>query len=258
MLDTNEILELERKWERYNKTKYIRADEYRNFFKKIDKKFVILLVLFVLVATAFGVYKLNEPTPKDEINALKNRIKEAQKKYEQEPTYVQNQEDESERNDSDTPQGWLYFNEISAQKSKLEESSGKTGREEPTDFADLQEDQEEQNKTDTVQNDTKAKFQISDVDLSVADLEKKFSVTKDVHIATLIARKYFEKKKYKKSELWALTANELDELNEESWIIFARSKYRQNKKEDAIKILQTYNQNVNSPTVNKWIEKMQE
>ena len=96
------------------------------------------------------------------------------------------------------------------------------------------------------------------MDLSVADLEKKFSVTKDVHIATLIARKYFEKKKYKKSELWALTANELDELNEESWIIFARSKYRQNKKEDAIKILQTYNQNVNSPTVNKWIEKMQE
>ena len=56
-------------------------------------------------------------------------------------------------------------------------------------------------------------------------------------------------KDYKNSEKWALIANELDSNNEESWIIFAKSKYNLKQKDDAISVLKIYNDKANSANI---------
>ena len=46
-----------------------------------------------------------------------------------------------------------------------------------------------------------------------------------------------------------MIANELDSNNEESWIIFAKSKYNLKQKDDAISVLKIYNDKVNSANI---------
>jgi hypothetical protein len=255
MLSANEILYLEKRLEEYNKKRCIK--KIKNIEKKINKKFLIVAFGVVFIGVfSFVIYdrtKTNQP--KNEIVDLKDKIQDASKYYEHQPLYSSNSEEIYEQNTSQTtPQGWLYFNEISNLKDNKDEEI-KSPKE-------INEDQSNelqiQDITDNELSEKKPKIelQINSINLSVDELEKKFEENKDAKIATSIAKKYFDKKKYKQSEKWSLIANELDSSNEESWIIFARSKFRQNSKKEAIKILQTYNENANSKIVDEWIEKM--
>ncbi|MGP1484767.1 MAG: CDC27 family protein [Campylobacter sp.] len=237
MIDTNEILELEKKWQKYNKNRHFNA------IKKIDKKFITVLSIIILTLVFIGAKNIWQINQKDEIASLKEQIKNTQKQYEKESSNALFYNDEAEQNNS-TPQGWLFFHEIPSQmvtnKQNLQDQAGK-----------YEEDQE----TTNIRETTK-KLHISDVSLTSDELEDKFKDTNDTNVAITLAKRYFDKKEYKKSEKWALVANELDSQNEESWIIFARSKFRQNQKNEAIKILQTYNQTAKSTTIDEWIKKM--
>ena len=98
---------------------------------------------------------------------------------------------------------------------------------------------------------TNNRFQIqsSGSEVSVEELTAKFEKSNSSDIAVLIARRYYDIKDYKNSEKWALIANELDSNNEESWIIFAKSKYNLKQKDDAISVLKIYNDKANSANI---------
>jgi len=75
---------------------------------------------------------------------------------------------------------------------------------------------------------------------SIKFLKSKFKTTNLPTYSIMISKRYFEQKKYKQALKWALITNELDSSNEDSWIIFAKSKVKLNQKEDAINALSEY------------------
>ena len=72
------------------------------------------------------------------------------------------------------------------------------------------------------------------------DVEKRFMQSHEIEDALFLARSYYKKGDYKKSENWALEANKLDEGSEESLFIFVKSKVKLGSKNEAVSILKGY------------------
>jgi len=72
------------------------------------------------------------------------------------------------------------------------------------------------------------------------DVEKRFFKSGDVDESLFLAKAYYNKGKYKKSEFWALQTNKINSTIDESWIIFAQSKVKLGHKNEAISILRNY------------------
>ena len=70
----------------------------------------------------------------------------------------------------------------------------------------------------------------------------------------MISEKFLEQKKYKKALKWALISNEIDDKNENSWILFAKSKMKMGKKQDAINALNAYLKNNHSTNVKNLLD----
>ena len=88
----------------------------------------------------------------------------------------------------------------------------------------------------------------------IETMEKKFLKNKQPREALLLAEAFYRKGIYKKSEEWALRANKIDSNLDESWIIFAQSKAKMGKREEAIKILLAYYNKSKSAKVKRAIE----
>lgn len=71
-------------------------------------------------------------------------------------------------------------------------------------------------------------------------LLKNYSINKDFSSALKLAKYYFKQKDYKKALYWAKNANKLDSTKDDSWIVYAKSKYALGKEEDAIESLKTF------------------
>ena len=71
-------------------------------------------------------------------------------------------------------------------------------------------------------------------------LEQKFQESHDYKVALKISRLYYTGKKYKDSLKWAMIANELNEKDDGSWILFAKTKLKLGDKKNAKKALLTY------------------
>jgi len=80
----------------------------------------------------------------------------------------------------------------------------------------------------------------SEVIKPVGSIKKRFYKTNDISYALLISKKFFKQKRYQKALKWSLIANEIDNANEDSWIMFAKSKIKLGKKEDAVGALSAY------------------
>jgi len=71
-------------------------------------------------------------------------------------------------------------------------------------------------------------------------LKEKFQETHDLTFALMLCKNYYSKKKYRESLKWSIIANDINSQNEKSWMWFAKSKYRLNKRKDAIKALKAF------------------
>ena len=71
------------------------------------------------------------------------------------------------------------------------------------------------------------------------DVEKRFAKSHDIDDSLFLARSYYKKGNYKKSEHWALQTNKLDPDMEESMFIFVKSKTKLGRKNQAISILRS-------------------
>ena len=72
------------------------------------------------------------------------------------------------------------------------------------------------------------------------DVERRFFESHDIDDALFLAQSYFKNGNYKKAEFWALQTNKLDEYNEESLLIFVKSKVKLDRKNEAMAILAAY------------------
>lgn len=87
-------------------------------------------------------------------------------------------------------------------------------------------------------------------------LREQFLKTNNPTIALELARLNFKNNNFKEAIKWSLAANDIDNSLEESWIIFAKSKYKLKQSDDAIKALREYNKNLNKALINELINKI--
>jgi len=99
------------------------------------------------------------------------------------------------------------------------------------------------NKNDTIlkENYIKPKIHIEmrDID-SIEYLKEKFQKKHDLAFALMLCENYYSQKNYRESLKWSIIANDINSQSEQSWMWFAKSKYRLNKKKDAIKALKAF------------------
>jgi len=72
------------------------------------------------------------------------------------------------------------------------------------------------------------------------DVEKRFVQSHDTDDSLFLAKSYFRKGQYTKSEYWSLQTNKINPNIEESWLIFVKSKVKLGRKNEAIRILTNY------------------
>ncbi|MBE9852484.1 transformation system protein [Campylobacter concisus] len=87
-------------------------------------------------------------------------------------------------------------------------------------------------------------------------LREQFLKTNNPTIALELARLNFRNNNFKEAIKWSLAANDIDNSLEESWIIFAKSKYKLKQSDDAVKALREYNKNLNKASINELINKI--
>ena len=80
----------------------------------------------------------------------------------------------------------------------------------------------------------------------IKEVIKRFEKNHNPALSLFIARQYYEIKEYKKAYNYALITNGINNDIEESWIIFAKSLVKLNKKSIAIKMLNRYIAHSNS------------
>ncbi len=90
----------------------------------------------------------------------------------------------------------------------------------------------------------------------IKEIEARFPTTRDYEDAMYLAKYYYEKKNYRKAEYWALQANTIDSSKEESWLIFGKSKAKQGRRVDALRVLQAYYDRSGSTHVKELIDRI--
>lgn len=78
------------------------------------------------------------------------------------------------------------------------------------------------------------------------DVEKRFYQSYDTDDSLFLAKSYYRKGEYKKSEFWSLQTNKINSNIEDSWLIFVKSKVKLGHRNEAIRILTSYAQKSNS------------
>ncbi len=241
MLSSQEIKELEKEWLKYK-------------IKKHSKKAVFTLSIVGLTASGYYFYQSGKissnlslikekfaqkvtnsnTTDKTEKKAEKKVTKKEQKiKKEEKPLlaldtkFLENIEKRLEKEAKEKKHLFAKpKKEIAFKKSEKK-------------FSITKEEKEEKKKIKIVSK------QIN----TLTFLKKKFEATKEIKYALMVASYYYEKKDYKNALKWAIKANEIDSSNEESWIIFAKSKLKLGRKKEAINALKLYLKNRNSQNV---------
>lgn len=84
---------------------------------------------------------------------------------------------------------------------------------------------------------------------SIQYLKEKFEKTHNIIFAIMLAEEYYLTKNYALSNKWALIANSIDADNEKSWLWFAKSKVKLGQKNDAVVALQAYLKNNKSNAI---------
>ncbi len=74
----------------------------------------------------------------------------------------------------------------------------------------------------------------------IKEIEDRFRTSRNYDDAIYLAEYYYSHKNYKKAEYWAMQANIVDSIPEESWMIFAKAKVKSGHRVEALKVLEAY------------------
>lgn len=86
----------------------------------------------------------------------------------------------------------------------------------------------------------KAKPQIHSVEMNASSLEAEFAQKAQLSTALNLAHLHLANKDYEKAILWSFKANSLDKSEAMAWLIYAKAKFAQGKKDEAKRVLQSF------------------
>ena len=86
----------------------------------------------------------------------------------------------------------------------------------------------------------KAKPQIHSVEMNASSLEAEFAQKAQLATALNLAHLHLANKDYEKAILWSFKANSLDKSEARAWLIYAKAKFAQGKKDEAKRVLQSF------------------
>lgn len=86
----------------------------------------------------------------------------------------------------------------------------------------------------------KDKPQIHSVEMNASSLEAEFAQKAQLQTALNLAHLHLANKDYEKAILWSFKANSLDKSEARAWLIYAKAKFAQGKKDEAKRVLQSF------------------
>ncbi|WP_345989554.1 hypothetical protein WCX18_03345 [Sulfurimonas sp. HSL1-2] len=91
----------------------------------------------------------------------------------------------------------------------------------------------------------------------IQDVIARFKKSKNPVLSLFVAKRYYNIGNYQQAYNYALITNELDSTIEDSWLIFAKSLYKMDQKEMAIKTLKSYIQESSSVKAKLTLDQME-
>ncbi|MCD8213830.1 MAG: CDC27 family protein [Campylobacter sp.] len=289
MLDTAEIKKLEQRYEAYARKRRWMILPYLNKNSKILLAELVAIAVLVIVLIFLSIDSPQQKhivqIPKEQnktkaaINEVKEKSTQAKIRFEDnkkqdeladkivqkiEQTLKTTEQNSSEsttksraqsRHKQGDQQGWLRLNFINNENSE--------------EIFDEREDIFKNNipvpkeqiisldATPAPRQKAKINIEISGTKDEQSMLKEQFVRTNNPTFALDLARINFKEQKYQEAIKWSLASNEIDNNLEESWIIFAKSKYKLKQKTDALKALREYNKNANKSSIGELIRQME-
>ena len=283
MLEPQEIQRLEKLYESYKKKN---GGFLHKIFNAKNSKILIIELLLIIILLAALIALSIEKTPslasksdkilaknatavkmveKNETNAsilseLKQKSEVAKVKFEEgkkqdeladkiakklEEVVKINETNDTSKNDPKrqrSSQGWLKLN--IPDEEPLSEQNG------------ISVPQDEVIDLESKPARKRVNIQVTSASNEESVLRDQFLKTNNPTIALELARLNFRNNNFKEAIKWSLAANDIDNSLEESWIIFAKSKYKLKQSDDAVKALREYNKNLNKASINELINKI--
>lgn len=87
-------------------------------------------------------------------------------------------------------------------------------------------------------------------------LKNKFNSNPTKSIALELAKEEFKRENFKEAINWAIKTNEFDDIDSEAWIIFAKSKVKLNRVNEAIEALKLYLGRYKSTEIQNFLDKL--
>ena len=283
MLEPQEIQRLEKLYESYKKKNG--GFLHKIFNAKNSKILIIELLLIIILLAALIVLSLEKApslanksdkvlaknatavkmVEKNETNAsvlseLKQKSEVAKAKFEEgkkqdeladkiakklEEVVKINETNDTSKNDPKrqrSSQGWLKLN-IPDEEPLIEQNGISVPQDEVIDL-------------ESKPARKRVNIQVTSASNEESVLRDQFLKTNNPTIALELARLNFRNNNFKEAIKWSLAANDIDNSLEESWIIFAKSKYKLKQSDDAVKALREYNKNLNKASINELINKI--
>lgn len=283
MLEPQEIQRLEKLYESYKKKN---GGFLHKIFNAKNSKILIIELLLIIILLATLIVLSIEKTPslasksdkvlaknatavkmveKNETNAsvlseLKQKSEVAKAKFEEgkkqdeladkiakklEEVVKINETNDTSKNDPKrqrSSQGWLKLN-IPDEEPLSEQNGMSVPQDEVIDL-------------ESKPARKRVNIQVTSASNEESVLREQFLKTNNPTIALELARLNFRNNNFKEAIKWSLAANDIDNSLEESWIIFAKSKYKLKQSDDAVKALREYNKNLNKASINELINKI--
>ncbi|CZE49438.1 hypothetical protein [Campylobacter geochelonis] len=111
-----------------------------------------------------------------------------------------------------------------------------------------------------VDDDSKGKIVIKTTNLKedANTLEEKFYASNDIMYSLMLSENAYNKKRYDEAIKWALISNEINKDNAKSWILFAKANYKKGNKKDALLALETFNKRLPNKEVDGVIRQIKD
>ena len=274
MLEHFEIIELEEKWNEYNKNKG-NLSKNLGFKKSVIIAFLTASVFLGLIFWLVFSNKKENIEVKTAQTSVKSETLPSVKSTEVEKNNTLDKKKSSDK------RGELNFNNIGINSSvdaggfilnnTYEQDKQSFSKEEKT-FSSIPKDEiidfgnptvppqtvSSRNHTKVENTQKKGKVIIKTAPLKVDknSLEEKFYASNDILYSLKLAQNAYDNKRYDEAIKWALISNEIDKDSAKSWILFAKANYKKGNKQDALIALENFNSRVTNPEVIATIKQM--
>lgn len=133
----------------------------------------------------------------------------------------------------------------------------------PPKIQEIKEEKNEPIKTEKIETpvakeEKKGSVSIShrDEQKDIADVIKRFNINHNPALSLFVAKKYYQLGDYEQAYNYALMTNDINKNIEESWIVFAKSLVKLNKKEMAVETLKKYVSHSNSSQAKQLLDEI--